>query len=130
MAETDLPRIRDVRHQVLALHKLLLDHERVAYERTHGRIAPADYLRLLVEDAAFAWLRPITELIVRIDEWLDDDARAAEAGQTWLDDIGRLLAPEPALHEFHAKYAGALQTNPDLVLAHRAVTNALTARGS
>ena len=130
MADADLPRIRDVRHHMLALHKLLLQHERVAYERTHGRIAAADYLRLLVEDSAFAWLRPMTELIVRIDEWLDEDARAAEAGHAWLDDVGRLLAPDPALHEFHERYAGALQASPDVVLAHRAVTNALTARGS
>jgi hypothetical protein len=130
MPELDLPRIREVRHHLLALHKLLLDHERAAYERSHGRIAPADYLGLLIDDAAFAWLRPMTELIVRIDEWLDDDARAADAGIAWLDEIARLLAPDPALHEFHERYAAMLQASPDVVLAHRAVTQALTARGS
>jgi hypothetical protein len=130
MPTPDLPRISDVRHRLLGLHKLLLDHERAAYEREHGRITPTDYLRLLTEDAAFAWLRPMTELIVRVDEWLDDEARAPDAGSAWLDELARLLAPEPALHDFHTRYAEMLQTSPDVVMAHRAVTQALTAPGS
>jgi hypothetical protein len=130
MTTADLPRIREVRHHLLGLHKVLLDRERAAYERVHGRIAPADYLRLLIEDATFAWLRPMTEMIVRIDEWLDDDARDDDAGRAWLDELGRLLAPDPALHEFHVRYAETLQSSPDIVMAHRALTRALTAPGS
>ena len=130
MTDAELQRIRDVRHHVLHLHRQLLDAERGAYERVHGRTAPADFLRVVIEDDAFAWLRPMTAAIVRIDEWLDDDERTAEVATAWLDEIARLLAPEPALHDFHTRYAALLQEHPDIVIAHSAVSRALTARGS
>ena len=123
---TELERIRDVRHHLLHLHKALLDVERVGYERVHGRVAPADFLRVLIEDESFAWLKPMTAAIVRIDEWLDDDERSPDVAQAWLDEIARLLAPEPALHDFHSRYAALLQEHPEIVVAHGAVARALT----
>ena len=56
---------------LLNLHKALLDSERTAYEISHGAIAsPAAFLQLLINDSSFKWLRPITTLIVQIDETL------------------------------------------------------------
>ena len=123
---TELERINDVRHQLLHLHKALLDAERTGYERVHGRVAPADFLRVLIEDEAFGWVKPMTAAIVRIDEWLDDDERTPDIGTAWLDEIARLLAPEPALHDFHERYAKLLQEHPEIVVAHGAVVRALT----
>jgi hypothetical protein len=132
MNEVELERVREIRHHVLHLHKQLLDAERIGYERVHGRTAPADFLRVVIEDDAFAWLRPMTAAIVRIDEWLDEDPseRGDDVATAWLDEIARLLAPEPALHDFHAHYAALLQADPQVVVAHGAVARALTARGS
>jgi hypothetical protein len=124
---TELEHIRDVRHHLLHLHKALLDVERTGYERVHGRVAPADFLRVLIEDEAFGWLKPMTAAIVRIDEWVDEDegARDPAVAPAWLDEIARLLAPEPALHDFHTRYVTLLQAHPEIVVAHGAVVRAL-----
>ena len=54
-----------------ALHKTLLDGERRTYERVHGPIgSPGAFLQLLLNDPWFAWLRPMTSLVVVIDEAL------------------------------------------------------------
>ena len=70
--------MRDARDRLLALHsvllrlhKALLDSERTAYELVHGTIpAAAAFLQLLINDPWFQWLRPITTLLVAIDETL------------------------------------------------------------
>ena len=130
VTSSDLDRIRDVRHHLLHLHKELLDLERAERERTQGRIAPSDFLRLLIEDASLAWLRPMTELIVRIDEWLDEPERTPELAAAWRREVAHLLTPDPAQHDFHHRYAQLLQASPDLVIAHGAVMRALTGRGA
>ena len=57
------------REALLALHKTLLDHVRIEYEREHGRVENAGaLLQLVVGDPAFEWLRPLSQLIVAIDE--------------------------------------------------------------
>ena len=64
-------RLTGLREALLTLHKALLDSERTAYEIVHGPIqGPAAFLQLLINDARFAWLRPITTLVVQIDEAL------------------------------------------------------------
>jgi hypothetical protein len=118
-------KVRDVRQELLALHKQLLEAERERHERVHGRIAPADFLRLLIEDATFAWLGPLTALIVRADEWLEDVDRVVTDGSAWLAEVRVLLAPDPAGPEFQHKYAALLQDRPGVVLAHGAVMRAL-----
>lgn len=46
---------------LLRLHKALLDDERVSYERVHGRIpSNGAFLQLVLGDAWFAWLRPLS----------------------------------------------------------------------
>ncbi|HQV47302.1 MAG TPA: hypothetical protein PL109_12760, partial [Nitrospira sp.] len=54
---------------LLRLHKALLDSERVSYERVHGRIETnGAFFQLVLGDAWFAWLRPLSQLMVKIDE--------------------------------------------------------------
>src|SRR6516225_7032041 len=66
--------VNDLRHALLDLHKALMDAQRIAYERTHGRIATSgEFLGLVLEHPEFAWLRSLSALIARLDEWLDDD---------------------------------------------------------
>ena len=62
----------DLRQALLRLHKTLLDWERSGYERIHGRQSSHDLLKALLNDPQFAWLRPMSQLIVRIDEMLGD----------------------------------------------------------
>jgi hypothetical protein len=64
--------LRDVRHALLRLHKTLLDWERNGYERIHGRQSSSELLEVVLTDPQFEWLRPMSQLIVRLDEMLDD----------------------------------------------------------
>jgi hypothetical protein len=130
MKDTDRQFLIDLRKSLLNLHKTLLDWERAAYERVHGRTSPGNLLTALITDPQFAWLRPLSELIVRIDESLEIDA--LEGPETDVDAIAGLAASAiaadeagtPAAQRHHA----AMQDYPDAVFAHRAVTNVLKSR--
>ena len=78
------PFVQQLRHSILELHKALLDAQRIRYEREHGRIqSSGELLGLVLEHPTFAWLRQLSALIARLDEWIemreelgDDDLHA------------------------------------------------------
>ena len=116
----------DLRKALLHLHKTLLDWERSAYERVHGRAAAGELLKVIVEDPQFAWLRPISELIVRIDETVEsEDADATVDADALIARARELVAPAEVGAPYARRYLAALQDHPDAVFAHRAVTNVL-----
>jgi hypothetical protein len=120
--ETTLSRLRELRRGLLRLHKLLLDAERAAYEQTHGRVTSGELLQLVIKDEQFAWLHAISEFIVRIDELLDADEPATTAeAEALLAQARTLLKPSETGADFERKYYAALQSDPDIVLAHRDV---------
>lgn len=126
--EAALRRMRELRTGLLRLHKALLDAERAAYERVHGQVSGGELLQLVINDEQFAWLRPVSELLVRIDEMLDADEPATAADAEALLAGGRaLLKPSEAGGGFGQKYFAAIQQSPDVVLAHREVTRLLSA---
>lgn len=119
---------RDVRmdalfQALLRLHKALLDDERVAYERVHGRISSnGAFLQLVLNDAWFAWLRPLSLSIANLDELSEsDDAASRDAIPALLESVQRLLIPMEDGEGFGHQYHDALQRSPDVVLAHAAV---------
>jgi hypothetical protein len=70
----------ELRHALLGLHKSLVDYAKTSYESTHGPVGgPANLFRLLVDDPAFQWLRPLSETIVAIDEALETEPPATHA---------------------------------------------------
>lgn len=126
MHETERTLLSDLRRTLLHLHKTLLDWERAAYERIHGRTSPGELLKIAMEDPQFAWLRPISELIVRIDESLEMDAPDSPVDVEALVTRARaVVAPDETGSPFARRYHDALQDLPDAVFAHRAVTNVL-----
>src|SRR5919205_2711789 len=64
--------LTQVRQTLLDLHKALIERARAEYERGHGAVSPGEMLQLLIRDAAFSWLHPISELIVRVDELISN----------------------------------------------------------
>ena len=51
------------------LHKALIDETQREYERAHGKVTtPYQLFALVTSDPAFAWLQPMTRLIVGL--WL------------------------------------------------------------
>ena len=120
-----LQQLRDVRRGLIHLHKTLLDAERVRYERVNGRVeGGGTLLQLLIHDPWFGWLRPLSELIVQIDERLDaTEPTLASEANVLIEQVRRLLRPNEAGDDvFQENYFAALQQTPDVVLAHRAVT--------
>jgi catechol 2,3-dioxygenase len=122
-------RLRELRGRLLNLHKVLLDDARAAYEMDRGRIASAtNLLQLVINDPWFAWLHPLSELVVRIDETIEADSPATEAdGAALLDQVERLLAPAESGETFARRYFEALQRQPSVVLAHADVRRVLKA---
>jgi len=110
----------DLRKALLHLHKSLLDWERRGYERIHGRQSNSDLLDIVLEDAQFAWLRPMSQLIVRIDQILEEktlpminDLQAVVAHSR------ALTAPDESGGVYARRYDAALQEDPDVIFAHR-----------
>lgn len=112
---------------LLRLHKALLDDERVAYERVHGRIpSNGAFLQLALNDAWFAWLRPLSQSIAKLDELSEsDDAASRETIPALLASVRTLMIPTEEGEGFSRQYHDALQRSPDVVLAHAAVRSLL-----
>ena len=120
--------------RLVALHAALVDYQRQDYEEAHGPTKPAELLRLLIADAHFAWLRPLSRVIAEIDEALDPRAAANAADGTPGVDVGRFFqATERLLRSgeigaFEIKYREALQRSPELIMAHANVVKILAPR--
>ena len=123
-------RLRELRTQLLDLHKVLLEDSRVAYELDRGRVGTtANLLQLVINDPWFAWLHSLSELIVRIDELLAKDAPSTEADATTLfEAVEKLLTASESGEGFSRRYFDALQRQPAVVLAHAGVRRTLKAR--
>ncbi|RPI57308.1 MAG: hypothetical protein EHM55_02285 [Acidobacteria bacterium] len=112
----------DLRQALLRLHKTLLDWERSGYERIHGRQSSHDLLQVLLNDPQFAWLRPMSQLIVRIDELLDDKTPPMRNDvEAIVAQVKMLTSPNEAGNTYERRYDMALQEHPDAVFAHRDV---------
>lgn len=115
---------------LLKLHKALLDSERVVYEKNIGPIrSPNHFFQLLTSDPWFAWLRPISQLIVAIDETLDAKEPLANADvDAVMNQSVFLLVPAKTGGEFGERYVAALQRDPRVVLAHAQVAKRIGSR--
>ena len=120
-------RLEEVRHALLTLHKTLVDSERVTYEKTVGAIgSPSQFLKLLTADPWFAWLQPLSQLIVSMDEALDAKEPLTEAVvAAAVKEANLLLAPSEIGEGFAHHYFDALQRDPDVVIAHADVMKLL-----
>ncbi len=65
--------IEAVRAEALGLHKKIIDAAFLQYEARKGAVLqPSERLRLVAFDPEFAWIHPLTKLILAIDERLED----------------------------------------------------------
>jgi len=112
--------IDDLRHSVLALHKALLDAQRIRYEREHGRISTSgEFLGLVLEHPSFAWLRTLSALIARIDEWTEaeDESPAGELSEL-IEAMRSLIAREGGHPTFGAPYWLIVNEVPAVLVEH------------
>jgi len=114
-------RLENARHALLHVHRALLEAERIRYERQHGRVENSGaLLQLLMHDPWFAWLRPISEIIVQIDEWLEAKPGSAspDLAEILLAQVRDRLRPDEAGAPFQQRYYRLVQEEPVVAVAH------------
>ena len=112
--------LTDVRQGLLGLHKALIVAEQVTFERIYGRVdSTGQLLQLVMNDPWFTWLHPLSNMVVRIDEVLEDDAElTTEDVAILLTEVRALIRPSELGDGFERSYYEALQRAPEVVMAH------------
>ncbi len=116
--------LRDLWQHLLPLHRALIDSARDDY---HALIAPVSgpghLLQLLNEDPFFSWLKPLTSVIVEIDEMSRTDFDRPRVDAV----AGRLerLFGTSADPDFAERYVPVLQRDVDVAIGHAAVRQLL-----
>ena len=120
--------LRGASRALLRLHKALLDDERVQFERVRGRIeSSGEFLQLVLHDEWFSYLRPLSALVVQIDELLDAKEATNEEASALIAQARAMLKPSETGNEFERRYYAAIQRDPDVIFAQREVMRVLTA---
>ncbi len=109
-----------LRNGLLRLHKRLLDSEAAYYDHEVRRIeSPGQLLDLALNHPSFAWLRELSQLIVRIDETIDAREPVTNANAAILIRTARaLISPAEFGDGFQRRYFETFQRDPDAVIAH------------
>jgi hypothetical protein len=108
-----------LREALLRLHKSLLEMERRAYEKEHGKVSAGELFRLVVDDPQFSWLHNISEFVVRIDENLASEEGVTETDTHVAISLARkIFAPTESGDGFQKKYFDAIQKDPAVVMEH------------
>ena len=120
--------LTNVRQGLLGLHKALIVAEQLTFERIYGRVdSTGQLLQLVMNDAWFTWLHPLSNMVVRIDEMLDEDyTMTVEDVAVLLTEVRRLIRPSELGDGFERSYYEALQRAPDVVMAHCELKKLLT----
>jgi hypothetical protein len=115
--------LREVSKLLLPLHRALIDAAKEDYVFAVGPIEkPAQLLQLLTDDPFFAWLKPVTSLIVDIDEMARTDFEASDIADI-ADRLDLLFGPKAA-DDFARQYVPMLQRNVDVAMSHAAIRKA------
>ncbi len=118
----------DLRRGLLGLHKALIIAEQLTYERINGRVgSTGQLLQLVLNDPWFTWLHPLSQLVIRIDELLEEDAEPTDVEvEHLLAETRALIRPSEEGDGFERSYYEALQRAPDVIFAHVEVKKLLT----
>ncbi|MDX2213008.1 MAG: hypothetical protein SFY66_06935 [Oculatellaceae cyanobacterium bins.114] len=125
--ELTLHRLRQVRTTLLRLHKALLNSERLVYEQFHGRIqSNGEFFRLVVGHEWFDWLRPMSQLIVQMDDLLHTkEPITVDQVNGVLEQAQSLLQPDVDGTPSEKRYYRAIQRDPDIALMHAEISRLL-----
>ncbi|MBX9657078.1 MAG: hypothetical protein K2X00_00815 [Nitrospiraceae bacterium] len=120
--------LTDVRHGLLGLHKALIVAEQLTFERIYGRVdSTGQLLQLVMNDPWFTWLHPLSNVVVRIDEMLDEECNLTlEDVAQILTEVRGMIRPSELGDGFERSYYEALQRAPDVVMAHSEMKKLLT----
>jgi hypothetical protein len=116
--------LRETSKLLIPLHRALIDACRDDYVFAGGQVqSPHHLMQLITDDPFFAWLKPMTSLIVDIDEMARVDFQPAEVAAiaSRLDHLFGTSVDET----FAARYVPILQRSVDVAIAHAGVRQAL-----
>lgn len=114
--------LRDVSKVLLPLHRALIDAAKDDYAFGVAPVKPSQLLQLLNDDPFFAWLKPLTSLIVDIDEMARTDFEASDVAAI-ADRMDSLFGAK-AEESFAAHYIPMLQRSVDVAVGHAALRKA------
>jgi hypothetical protein len=114
--------LRDVSKVLLPLHRALIAAANDDYAFGIAPVKPSQLLQLLNDDPFFAWLKPLTSLIVDIDEMARTDFEPSDVAAI-ADRLDRLFGPK-AEEGFAAHYIPMLQRSVDIAVGHAALRKA------
>jgi hypothetical protein len=115
--------LREVSKLLLPLHRALIDAAKDDYAFAVAPVKPSQLLQLLTDDPFFEWLKPVTSLIVDIDEMARTDFEAADV--TAIADRFDRLFSASAEGSFSAQYIPMLQRSVDIAIGHAALRKAV-----
>ena len=119
LREVDKGFVQEMRHVLLDLHKALLDAQRIRYEREHGRVASSQaFLGLVLEHPTFAWLRSMSALIARLDEWMEEDDAPADGLDGIVSALRSLIEADGKIASFSTPYWQIVNDVPEVLVAH------------
>ena len=112
--------LRELSKALLPLHRALIEAARDDYMFAYNKtIGPAQLLQLVTDDPFFAWLKPMTSLIVEIDEMARVDFEAPAARDV-ASRVEQLFDGD-----LSERYVPLLQRDVDVAVAHAAIRRAL-----
>ncbi len=125
LTEETRAKLKNLSKSLLRLHKTLLDAERGQYELVNGTVrSTGEMLRLVLDDAHFAWLRILSGQIVLIDEFLASRQPTIETdGRSLIEQTARLLNFENENESFGDKFQAALQNDSNSVINYNEAHN-------
>ncbi|HEY2094514.1 MAG TPA: hypothetical protein VGJ81_21845 [Thermoanaerobaculia bacterium] len=116
--------LRELSKNLLPLHRALINAARDDYNFAFGdEVTPNRLMQLMQEDPFFAWLKPVTSVIVDIDEMARVDFEAADYDAI-VARVDRLFGTKVD-GDFAEKYVPILQRDVDVAIAHAALRPSL-----
>ena len=120
------PALLEAASALREVHRALVQAVRAAYEReVRPAGGPGQLLRLLTEDPYFAWLHPMSELIVDLDSLLAQEILPPGTVAGVRQEIDRLT--QAGGSPFWERYAPLLQADTEVVMAHAHLRRAINA---
>lgn len=116
--------LRTVSKALLPLHRALINAAKDDYTFAYEPVTPTQLLGLLGDDPFFAWLKPVTAVIVDIDEMARRDFERPDVDEV-LGRIDRLFGATPD-EAFAEHYIPILQRDVDVAIGHAAVRQAVS----
>lgn len=109
--------LREISKALIPLHRQLIETARLDFSASYGVVKPTEMVQLLTDDPFFAWLKPLTSIIVDIDEMVRRDFEPGDA-LAIADRVEKVFSQE--------QYKDALQRDVDVATGHAATRRALT----